>query len=102
MLALAADTTGPILALIGLGWLSRRRGWLKAGDERVLNAYIYYFALPALFFCNISGLRLDAGSLRLVAASVLPLLPAAAGFPPAGRLLVLAAENPRLQYLSTV
>lgn len=102
MLALAANTTGPILALIGLGWLSRHRGWLKAGDERVLNAYIYHFALPALFFCNISGLRLDAGSLRLVLASVLPLLLAAAGFSLAGRLLGWSAETRHLLTLSTV
>ncbi|MCD6222631.1 MAG: AEC family transporter [Thermoplasmata archaeon] len=38
----------PLLILISLGFLSRKFGILKAGDERVLSAYVYYFALPSL------------------------------------------------------
>ena len=41
-------TAVPILFLIGIGFLSRKLGILKLGDERVLSAYVYYFALPAL------------------------------------------------------
>jgi len=32
---------------MGTGFLSRKIGVLKSGDERVLSAYVYYFALPA-------------------------------------------------------
>ena len=39
----------PIIILIGAGALSRKIGILKEGDERVLSAYVYFFALPALF-----------------------------------------------------
>ncbi len=47
-------TVVPILLLIGAGFLSRKMGALKSGDERVLSAYVYYFALPALFLVNIA------------------------------------------------
>ena len=46
-------TIVPILLLIGMGFFSRRIGVLRSGDERVLSAYVYYFALPALFFVNV-------------------------------------------------
>jgi len=49
---IALRTTVPILLLIGLGYSSRKIGLLKAGDERVLNAYIYYFALHSRFSRN--------------------------------------------------
>jgi predicted permease len=42
---IALRTIVPMLMLIGLGYLSRKTGILKAGDERVLNAYIYYRAI---------------------------------------------------------
>lgn len=44
----AINAIMPLLILISLGFLSRRFGILKAGDERVLSAYVYYFALPSL------------------------------------------------------
>jgi len=45
-------TTVPVFLLIGAGFFSRKMGFLRSGDERVLSAYVYYFALPALFFVN--------------------------------------------------
>ena len=48
-------TVLPILLLVAAGFISRRLGILKEGDERVLSAYVYYFALPALFFIDISA-----------------------------------------------
>ena len=44
----------PILLLMGTGFISRKLGILKSGDERILSAYVYYFALPALFFVNMT------------------------------------------------
>jgi hypothetical protein len=55
-----------------------RRRSLREGDARVLNAYVYWFALPALFVANISEMNLDRGNARFVLACVLPVLGAAA------------------------
>ena len=63
----------PIFSLIGLGYLSRWRGLLRGGDERVLSAYIYYFGLPALIIVDLAGLVLDADALRFVGVSLIPL-----------------------------
>jgi len=67
-------TIVPILLLIGTGFLSRKIGVLKSGDERVLSAYVYYFALPALFIANISGIELTAETLRFGLAGIIPVL----------------------------
>lgn len=42
--------TGPIFALIGLGWLVTRAGVFQAGDLRALGRYVVMLALPALIF----------------------------------------------------
>jgi predicted permease len=47
-----AKTTIPIFLLMGAGFLSRKTGILKSGNERVLSAYVFYFALPVLFLLN--------------------------------------------------
>ena len=65
-------TSIPILLLIALGYLSRRYGILKHGDERVLSSYIYYFALPALFFINIYEVEFSREVLEYVIAGVAP------------------------------
>lgn len=94
------STTGPILALIAMGWLARRRGWLQAGDERVLNAYVYYFALPALFYCDLSGTVFDAANLRLALASTLPIFAAALAFALAAPAFGWSRETLHLLVLS--
>lgn len=67
-------TIVPILLLIGTGFLSRRIGVLKSGDQRVLSAYVYYFALPALFIVNISGIELTEETIRFAFAGIVPVL----------------------------
>ncbi|MGB9134066.1 MAG: AEC family transporter [Candidatus Bathyarchaeia archaeon] len=67
-------TAVPILFLMGAGYLSRRMGVLKPGDERVLSAYLYYFALPALFFVNISEADFSPETLLFMLAGILPIL----------------------------
>ena len=71
-------TIVPILLLMGTGFLSRRIGVLRSGDERVLSAYVYYFALPALFIVNISGVELTAETLRFAFAGMFPVFAALA------------------------
>jgi len=63
----------PILLLIGTGLLSRRMGILKSGDERVLSAYVYYFALPALFFVNMVEMDFIEETLRFMFAGIIPI-----------------------------
>jgi malonate transporter len=65
-------TVIPIFLLIGTGFLSRRLGILKSGDERVLSAYLYYFALPALFLVNMTELSFNEEVIRFMAAGIIP------------------------------
>jgi len=65
-------TIVPILLLIGMGFLSRKMGVLKSGDQRVLSAYVYYFALPALFFINMVETNFIEETLRFMFAGVIP------------------------------
>jgi len=67
-------TIVPILLLIGIGFLSRRIGVLRSGDERVFSAYVYYFALPALFFVNVAETNFTAETLRFIFAGIIPVL----------------------------
>ena len=49
------DSFFPLLALIVLGWLLRRRGLVGAGAARELTAFVVWLALPSLLFEAISG-----------------------------------------------
>jgi len=66
-------TAVPILLLMGIGFLSRKFGVLKLGDERVLSAYVYFFALPALFFVDLSETSFVAETLSFIFAGITPI-----------------------------
>jgi predicted permease len=68
------QTVVPIILLIGVGLLSRRVGVLRSGDERVLNTYVYYFALPALFLVNVAETRFTPEILAFLLAGVTPVI----------------------------
>lgn len=68
----------PILLLIGTGFLSRKLKILTSGDERVLSAYVYYFALPALLFINMAETEFTEAKLRFMLAAAIPILVALA------------------------
>jgi len=74
MFDIVLRTVIPILLLIGTGLLSRKLGILKSGDERILSAYVYYFALPALFFINMTETDFTAETLRFMLAGIIPIL----------------------------
>jgi len=57
---------------MGVGFLSRKFGVLKLGDERVLSAYVYFFALPALFFVDLAETSFVAETLSFIFAGILP------------------------------
>ena len=73
-------TVLPIVLLISLGYLSRHIKVLKQGDERVFSAYVYYFALPAFFLANISGLSITREVFGFIASAVLPTFVALAAY----------------------
>ena len=64
----------PILLLMGTGFLSRKLGILKSGDERILSAYVYFFALPALFFVTMTETNFTEETLSLMLAGIIPIL----------------------------
>ena len=74
MVATALRTIVPIFFLTGVGFFSRRLGILKKGDERVLSAYVYYWALPALLFANMAEIEFNTATLRFMGAGVLPVI----------------------------
>lgn len=71
---IALRTVFPLVLLIGTGFFSRKAGILKSGDQRVLSAYVYYFALPALFFVNMSEISYTREVLKFMLAGILPVL----------------------------
>ncbi len=73
-------TIVPMITLIGAGVLSRRLEILRVGDERVLSAYIYYFALPGLFLINIAETDFTQEILIFMLAGILPIFLAMAIF----------------------
>jgi predicted permease len=70
--AILVKTTIPIFLLMGAGFLSRKTGILKSGDERVLSAYVYYFALPALSLLNLAETEFTRETFRFMLAGILP------------------------------
>jgi predicted permease len=66
-------TAVPILLLMGIGFLSRKLGILRMGDERVLSAYVYFFALPALFLVDLAETSFGAETLTFIFAGVIPI-----------------------------
>lgn len=85
-----------ILILIALGFLARALGLLRAGDERPLNAFVYFFALPAFLLLNLSRTSFTAESLRFMGAGLIPILVLLAAF-----LLIRKAVGREPFYLLT-
>jgi len=67
-------TAVPILLIMGIGFLSRKFGILKSGDERVLSVYVYYFALPALFIVDLAETSFVTETLTFILAGIIPVL----------------------------
>lgn len=67
-------TTLPLFLLIGLGFLARKANLMKQGDERALSSYVYFFALPSLFFINLAETRFDRIIATFVGAGIIPVV----------------------------
>jgi predicted permease len=98
----ALRTIVPILLLIGIGAAARKVGILRAGDTRVLSAYVYYFALPALLLVNIAETQFDANTLRFMAAGVTPVLIILILYFALSRILDLSRNTTYVLTLSTI
>jgi len=99
--ALALRAVAPIALLVGAGVAARATGVLREGDARVLNAYLYWFALPALFVVDLSAMRLDGASARFVLAGAVPMLALTGVFALVARALGLARGTFVLLVVST-
>ena len=102
MLDVILRTIIPILLLIGTGLLSRKLGILKSGDERVLSGYVYYFALPALFFVNMAETDFVAETLQFMLAALAPVVIAVAFYLFLYKMLRFSTDLLYLLILSTV
>ena len=89
-------TAVPILILMGIGFLSRKFGILKLGDERVLSAYVYFFALPALFIVDLAETSFVTETLSFIFAGIIPVFMGVAIF---GLLFVLFRFSKNTLYL---
>jgi len=63
-----------IFLVITAGFIFRHLGVFKEGDERVFNAYVYYVALPAFLFLELSYLPLTNETLKVIAVVTLPIV----------------------------
>ena len=69
----ATASSAVIALIIAVGFLSRRLGILRAGDERVLNGFVYFFAFPAFLFSKLAEIRFGPETLRFLAAGAAPI-----------------------------
>lgn len=95
-------TIVPILLLIGAGLLSRKLKILQSDDERVLSAYVYYFALPALYFINMAETQFTQEKLIFMFAAVIPIFVALAILTGLYEIFKFSKERLYLLILSTV
>ncbi len=102
MASTALRTIVPIILLIGVGFGSRKLGILKRGDERVLSAYVYFFALPALLLANIAETTFNAQTLRFMAAGITPVLIVFIFYLIICKLLSIPRNTKYLMILSTI
>ena len=68
------QTTFPIFFQMGIGLISRKMNILKEKDERVLSAYLYYFALPSLILVDLSETLFTKETYRFIIVGILPIV----------------------------
>ncbi len=68
----------PVFLLIALGFSFARARIFRAGDDKPLNDYAYYVAVPCLIFLSLASSRLDASYFGSALVSVAAMLACAA------------------------
>jgi predicted permease len=90
------------MLLVGVGFVSRKLGILKSGDQRVLSAYVYYWALPALLLANIAETRFDSETLKFMAAGITPVLIVFVFYTIISKIFRISRNTSYLMTLSTI
>lgn len=67
-------TLGTLALVIFLGWFARHLKILSSAHTRGMSSYIYYFALPALFFEQITRTDLTTIDSKIIIGSIAPIL----------------------------
>ncbi|MDP8217945.1 MAG: AEC family transporter [Candidatus Theseobacter exili] len=62
-----------ILMIILLGMLSRKTGIFSCENKKIIASFLYYFALPSLFFVSISNTDLSSIDYKVALGSLLPI-----------------------------
>jgi predicted permease len=63
-----------ILIVALLGMLSRKTGIFSARHIKTISSFVYYFALPSLFFVSLSNTDLSAIDYQVAVGSLLPIV----------------------------
>ncbi len=63
-----------ILIVALLGMLSRKTGIFSAKHIKTISSFVYYFALPSLFFVSLSNTDLSAIDYQVAVGSLLPIV----------------------------
>ncbi len=72
ILEIILRTLIPIILLIAAGFGARHIGMFKQGDEKVFASYVFFLALPALFFVNMSELNVNRDMALYMLATAVP------------------------------
>lgn len=92
----------PIILLIAAGFAARYFNIFKKGDEKILASYVFFLALPALFFINMSELSITRDVLAYMAATAAPPVVCAAFFLALSLLMRFKKEQFYFLVFSTV
>lgn len=95
-------TLVPIILLIAVGFASRHFHIFRSGDEKIFSSYVFFLALPALFFVNMSELVLGRQVLVYMLATAIPPVAAAALYLLIALVLRLKKEQFYFLVFSTV
>ncbi len=82
-----------LLSLMALGYLSRRYGVLREGEERVLSDFVFHISLPSLVIWGLSSMRMSDRVLKMVLGVSAPMILVAALIYLVGRLLGLDRDR---------
>jgi len=77
ILEIILRTVVPIILLIIIGFASRHFRIFKPGDEKAFASYVFFLALPALFFVNMSELLISRQVFYYMLATAIPPIVAA-------------------------
>ncbi len=82
-----------LLSLMVLGYLSRRHGILREGEERVLSDFVFHISLPSLVIWGLSSMRVSRSLLKVALGVSAPMVLVTLLTYLAGKLLGLERER---------